>query len=85
MKDTQSTLLKKKEPGETHKKSKLLAITSGERTGDSLVFHYKIEIFYQQMQINKVNKNGTVNLKCISVYCKATAKLRLDIIFRYML
>jgi hypothetical protein len=53
----------KAEPGGTHEKPKLLAITSGARTGDSLFFHYKIEIFYQQMQINKVNKNGTVNLK----------------------
>ena len=30
------------------------------------------------MHINKVNKNGTVNLNCISVYCKATAKLLID-------
>ena len=71
----------KTEPGGTHEKPKLLAITSGERTGDSLVFHFKIGTFYQQMHINKVNKNGTVNLKCISVYCKATAKLRVDIRF----
>ena len=28
----------KTEPGGTHEKPKLLAITSGERTGDSLVF-----------------------------------------------
>lgn len=39
----------KTEPGGTHEKPKLLAITSGERTGDSLVFHFKIGTFYQQM------------------------------------
>jgi hypothetical protein len=71
----------KTEPGGTHEKPKLLAITSRERTGDSLVFHFKIGIYYQQMHINKVNKNGTVNLKFISVYCKATAKLGIDLKF----
>ena len=68
----------KTELGGTHEKPKLLAITSGQRSGDSFVFHFKIGIFYQQMHINKVNKNGTVNLNCISVYCKATAKLLID-------
>ena len=60
------------DPGGTHEKPKLLQITSGERSEESVIYHMKIGQLYQQMHINKVN-NGTVNLNCISPYCKATA------------
>jgi hypothetical protein len=65
------------DPGGTHEKPKLLQITSGERSEESVIYHMKIGQLYQQMHINKVN-NGTVNLNCISPYCKATAKVRVN-------
>ena len=43
----------KAEPGGTHEKPKLLAITSGERTGDSLVYTSKLEHFTNKCTLIK--------------------------------
>ena len=42
------------DPGGTHEKPKLLQITSGERSEESVIYHMKIGQLYQQMHINKV-------------------------------
>ena len=42
------------DPGGTHEKAKLLQITSGERSEESVIYHMKIGQLYQQMHINKV-------------------------------
>ena len=61
----------------TYDKPILINITSGERAGESLIFHFKIKENYYQYRMNKVN-NGSVTLICAHRYCKCSAKLRLD-------
>ena len=61
----------------TYDKPLLINITSGQRAGESLIYHFKIEEKYRQYRINKVY-NGTVNLICAHKSCKCSAKLRLD-------
>jgi hypothetical protein len=40
------------DPGGTHEKPKLLQMTNGERSEESVIYHMKIGQLYQQMHIN---------------------------------
>ena len=61
----------------TNEKPLLIGITSGNKTSQSIVFHFKIGNYYHDMTIKKVNSK-TVNLICRDTYCKATCKLAID-------
>ena len=63
------------DPGGTHEKPKLLQITSGERSEESVIYHMKIGQLYLQMLINKVN-NGTVNFLQLSFSLKFSKLLK---------
>ena len=63
------------DPGGTHEKPKLLQITSGERSEESVIYYMKIGQLYQQMHINKVN-NGTVNFLQLSFSLKFSKLLK---------
>ena len=64
------------DPGGTHEKPKLLQITSGERSEESVIYHMKIGQLYLQMLINKVN-NGTVNFLQLSFSLKFSKLLKI--------